>query len=127
MMRIASEFGFTPASRSRISTPPPDQLPFLDLAADDYQEDESEGGGQVNLWRRIAPRTGPSIIQGFFPSLPTILSLGRSGGGSYANSQFDKSPRNPRLTESPKANKPPSAPANVRNVGIYSKRAQRGA
>ena len=35
MMRVASEFGFTPASRSRISTPPPDQLPLLDLAADD--------------------------------------------------------------------------------------------
>jgi P27 family predicted phage terminase small subunit len=30
MMRIASEFGFTPASRSRISTPPPDQLPLFD-------------------------------------------------------------------------------------------------
>jgi P27 family predicted phage terminase small subunit len=29
MMRIASEFGFTPASRSRISAPPQDQLPFL--------------------------------------------------------------------------------------------------
>jgi len=26
MMRIASEFGFTPASRSRISAPSPDQL-----------------------------------------------------------------------------------------------------
>jgi Phage terminase, small subunit len=33
MMRIASEFGFTPASRSRISAPPPDQLPLLDLTA----------------------------------------------------------------------------------------------
>src|SRR5258708_1505906 len=31
MIRIASEFGFTPASRSRISVPPPDQLPLLDL------------------------------------------------------------------------------------------------
>ena len=30
MMRIASEFGFTPASRSRISAPPPDQLPLFD-------------------------------------------------------------------------------------------------
>jgi phage terminase small subunit len=29
MMRIASEFGFTPASRSRISAPPKDQLPSL--------------------------------------------------------------------------------------------------
>jgi P27 family predicted phage terminase small subunit len=30
MMRIASEFGFTPASRSRISTPTPDQLPLFE-------------------------------------------------------------------------------------------------
>ena len=45
MMRIASEFGFTPASRSRISAPPPDQLPLLDLTAEDYDEDDAEGGG----------------------------------------------------------------------------------
>lgn len=30
MMRIASEFGFTPASRSRICAPPKDQLPLFD-------------------------------------------------------------------------------------------------
>jgi phage terminase small subunit len=30
MMRIASEFGFTPASRGRISVPPPGQLPLFD-------------------------------------------------------------------------------------------------
>jgi P27 family predicted phage terminase small subunit len=30
MMRIASEFGFTPASRSRIMSPLPDQLPLFD-------------------------------------------------------------------------------------------------
>jgi P27 family predicted phage terminase small subunit len=30
MMRIASEFGFTPASRSRIAAPPTDQLPLFD-------------------------------------------------------------------------------------------------
>ena len=30
MMRIASEFGFTPASRSRIIVPSPDQLPLFD-------------------------------------------------------------------------------------------------
>ena len=30
MMRIASEFGFTLASRSRISAPQPDQLPLFD-------------------------------------------------------------------------------------------------
>jgi phage terminase small subunit len=29
MMRIASEFGFTPASRSRISTPHQDDLPLF--------------------------------------------------------------------------------------------------
>jgi P27 family predicted phage terminase small subunit len=33
MMRIASQSGFTPASRSRISAPLPDQLPLLELAA----------------------------------------------------------------------------------------------
>jgi phage terminase small subunit len=43
MMRISSEFGFTPASRSRISAPPPDQLPLLDLAADDYEAQELVG------------------------------------------------------------------------------------
>ena len=42
MMRVASEFGFTPASRSRISAPPPDQLPLLDLTRDDYGGKESE-------------------------------------------------------------------------------------
>ena len=35
MMRIASEFGFTPASRSRIFTPPQDQLPLFDAAEPD--------------------------------------------------------------------------------------------
>jgi hypothetical protein len=45
MMRIASEFGFTPASRSRISAPPPDQVPLLDLTTDDYEQEESEHGG----------------------------------------------------------------------------------
>ena len=31
MMRIASEFGFTPASRSRIATPGKPDAPLLDL------------------------------------------------------------------------------------------------
>jgi P27 family predicted phage terminase small subunit len=31
MMRIASEFGFTPASRSRISTPNPESATLFDL------------------------------------------------------------------------------------------------
>ena len=44
MLRIASEFGFTPASRSRISAPPPDQLPLLDLTFDDYKKG-SDGMG----------------------------------------------------------------------------------
>ena len=48
MMRIASEFGFTPASRSRISAPPPDQLPLLELAAEEYEEDAVDGGGSQN-------------------------------------------------------------------------------
>lgn len=48
MMRIASEFGFTPASRSRISTPPPDQLPLLELAAEEYEEEVVDGGGSQN-------------------------------------------------------------------------------
>ena len=38
MVRVASEFGFTPASRSRITAPPPDQLPLLDLTRDDYEQ-----------------------------------------------------------------------------------------
>jgi P27 family predicted phage terminase small subunit len=47
MLRVASEFGFTPASRSRISAPPPDQLPLLELAADDYKEDVSRDGSDI--------------------------------------------------------------------------------
>ncbi|BAL73759.1 hypothetical protein S23_05380 [Bradyrhizobium cosmicum] len=43
MMRVASEFGFTPASRSRISVPPPDQLPLLDLT-DEYEGEPEDGG-----------------------------------------------------------------------------------
>jgi P27 family predicted phage terminase small subunit len=35
MMRIASEFGFTPASRSRLSAPLPDQLPLFDREAEE--------------------------------------------------------------------------------------------
>jgi P27 family predicted phage terminase small subunit len=35
MMRIASEFGFTPASRSRISTPPPDERTLFDVIEGD--------------------------------------------------------------------------------------------
>jgi len=41
MIRVASEFGFTPASRSRISAPPPDQLPLLDLAMADYEQEDA--------------------------------------------------------------------------------------
>ena len=35
MMRIASEFGFTPASRSRISTPEPDERTLFDTIVKD--------------------------------------------------------------------------------------------
>jgi P27 family predicted phage terminase small subunit len=39
MMRIAAEFGFTPASRSRISTPDPEEPSLFDgLAADQHEE-----------------------------------------------------------------------------------------
>jgi P27 family predicted phage terminase small subunit len=38
MIRAASEFGFTPASRSRISVPPPDQLPLLELTSGNYDD-----------------------------------------------------------------------------------------
>jgi hypothetical protein len=34
MLRIASEFGFTPASRSRIATPSPTELSLFDLMED---------------------------------------------------------------------------------------------
>jgi P27 family predicted phage terminase small subunit len=49
MMRVASEFGLTPASRSRISAPPPDQMPLLELAADEYEEDAADGGADQKL------------------------------------------------------------------------------
>ncbi|MEA2822497.1 MAG: hypothetical protein QOJ86_4501, partial [Bradyrhizobium sp.] len=39
MMRIASEFGFTPASRSRISTPPADERNLFDI----LERPEKEG------------------------------------------------------------------------------------
>jgi P27 family predicted phage terminase small subunit len=38
MMRIASEFGFTPASRSRISTPAPDERTLFDIMDDPTDE-----------------------------------------------------------------------------------------
>ncbi|QDP22734.2 MULTISPECIES: phage terminase small subunit P27 family [Bradyrhizobium] len=44
MMRVSSEFGFTPASRSRLSALPPDQLPLLDLAMDEYDEEKAGNG-----------------------------------------------------------------------------------
>lgn len=44
MLRVASEFGFTPASRSRISTPPVNELPLLQLRMGEYEE-SPEGGG----------------------------------------------------------------------------------
>jgi hypothetical protein len=44
MMRIASEFGFTPASRSRISTSAPDEQNLLDLMEEDLVDEESDVG-----------------------------------------------------------------------------------
>jgi len=41
MMRIASEFGFTPASRSRISTPTPNVPSLLDLIENESQSASS--------------------------------------------------------------------------------------
>ena len=63
MMRIASEFGFTPASRSRISAPPPDQLPLLELAADDYEEEVRRGWGWSKLYRIILADRSPSFTR----------------------------------------------------------------
>jgi P27 family predicted phage terminase small subunit len=40
MMRIASEFGFTPASRSRISTPAPDERTLFDIV-DEWSEEHT--------------------------------------------------------------------------------------
>lgn len=45
-MRVASEFGFTPASRSRISAPLPDRLPLLDLVMTDYKQEDTVDLGQ---------------------------------------------------------------------------------
>lgn len=44
MLRVASEFGFTPASRSRISAPPTNELPLLQLRMDEYEEEPGGGG-----------------------------------------------------------------------------------
>jgi len=44
MIRVASEFGFTPASRSRISAPSTDHLPLLELATNSYREEPGGGG-----------------------------------------------------------------------------------
>jgi phage terminase small subunit len=44
MMRIASEFGFTPASRSRISTATADEPNLLDLMQEDGGDEEAAAG-----------------------------------------------------------------------------------
>jgi hypothetical protein len=43
MRRVSSEFGFTPAGRGRISAPL-DELPLLELAEDEFEEEAVEGG-----------------------------------------------------------------------------------
>jgi len=45
MMRIASEFGFTPASRSRIATPSDDPPTLFDHLDDKDADDEKPAGG----------------------------------------------------------------------------------
>jgi phage terminase small subunit len=42
MMRIASEFGFTPASRSRIATPPPNERTLFDIVEHPASESRNE-------------------------------------------------------------------------------------
>jgi P27 family predicted phage terminase small subunit len=44
MLRVAAEFGFTPASRSRISAPPENELPLLQLSMGEYQAEPESGG-----------------------------------------------------------------------------------
>ena len=68
MMRIATEFGFMPASHSRISTPPPDQLPLLDIATDEYDEKQPEVGGSQILGDRSSRGPAPISFRDFFPS-----------------------------------------------------------
>jgi Phage terminase, small subunit len=48
MMRIASEFGFTPASRSRISTPIADDPSLLDLMEEVPPSEPDEPGYEVS-------------------------------------------------------------------------------
>jgi phage terminase small subunit len=47
MMRIASEFGFTPASQSRISTSVADEPTLFDLMEEEVIDEEAEAGKQV--------------------------------------------------------------------------------
>ena len=47
MMRIASEFGLTPASRSRISAPSSDEPNLLDLMEEGEIDEEAEAGKQL--------------------------------------------------------------------------------
>ena len=76
MMRISSEFGFTPASRSRISAPPPDQLPLLELVADEYQEEQLEGGGVGQSLASDRPADRPHLHSGiFFPPVGDFRGL----------------------------------------------------
>jgi phage terminase small subunit len=42
MMRIASEFGFTPASRSRISNPVPNESSLFDFMEETATDEEPE-------------------------------------------------------------------------------------
>ena len=89
MMRIASDFGFTIASSSRISAPPPDQLPLPDLRANDEEEEPNQedpgGWGARSIsggrWSRgPAPyHSGnffsPSMIFGLTPASVRVAKL----------------------------------------------------
>ena len=89
MMCIASDFGFTPASRCRISAPPPDQLPLPDLRANDEEEEPNQedpgGWGARSIsggrWSRgPAPyHSGnffsPSMIFGLTPASVRVAKL----------------------------------------------------
>ena len=59
MMRIASEFGFTPASRSRIATPSEHEPSLFDGLSETQRSDEPDlAGAQVAL--QCAPRSSSS-------------------------------------------------------------------
>jgi phage terminase small subunit len=54
MMRIASEFGFTPASRSRVTTPADDRPSLFDILDEDsIEETDVEAGTGAPITERL--------------------------------------------------------------------------